>query len=129
VALKCLPAALGDSDYVKHYVSQVRAGRERLEQEYRALGIPYWPSLANFVLARFGTLEGAPPKPGVGLAGPSAFVQAMRMRGILVRDRSRDYGCEGCVRITLGTTEHTDRLLKVLRETLEEIGMTEAISR
>jgi histidinol-phosphate/aromatic aminotransferase/cobyric acid decarboxylase-like protein len=33
------------------------------------------------------------------------------------------------VRITLGTTEHTDRLLKVLRETLEEIGMTEAISR
>ena len=26
----------------------------------------------------------------------------MRARGILVRDRSRDYGCEGCVRVTLG---------------------------
>ena len=28
----------------------------------------------------------------------------MRQRGILVRDRSADPGCEGCVRITIGTT-------------------------
>lgn len=116
VALKCLPAALEDSDYVQQYVSQVRAGRERLQQEYRTVGIPFWSSQANFVLARFGEFG-------------SAFIKAMRKRGILVRDRSRDYGCAGCVRITLGPTEHTDRLLKALRETLEEIGMTEAISR
>jgi histidinol-phosphate aminotransferase len=50
----------------------------------------------------------------------------MRTRGILVRDRSRDYGCEGCVRITLGTSEHTTQLLAALREVLEEIGATEA---
>jgi histidinol-phosphate aminotransferase len=116
VALKCLPTALSDSNFIEQYVSQVRAGRERLEQEYRALGIPYWPSHANFVLAQFAGAK-------------SAFISAMRRRGILVRDRSRDYGCQGCVRITLGTTEHTDRLLTALRETLEEIGMTEAISR
>jgi histidinol-phosphate aminotransferase len=129
VALKCLPAALSDAKYVEQYVNQVRAGRERLQQEYRALGIPHWPSQANFVLARFGNFESAPPKPDVGLGGPAAFIKAMRKRGILVRDRSRDYGCEGCVRITLGTAEHTDRLLAALRETLEEIGMTEAIPR
>jgi len=35
----------------------------------------------------------------------------MRQRGILVRDRSSDHGCEGCVRITLGPRAHTDRLL------------------
>ncbi len=116
VALKCLPVALSDSDYIEKYVTQVRTGRERLEQEYRALGIPYWPSQANFVLAQFGQCSGA-------------FVQAMRKRGILVRDRSRDYGCQGCVRITLGTTEQTDRLLTALRETLEELGLTEALSR
>ena len=28
----------------------------------------------------------------------------MRQRGILVRDRSADPGCDGCVRITFGTT-------------------------
>jgi len=47
----------------------------------------------------------------------------MRDRGILVRDRSRDPGCEGCVRITLGSLEQTDRLLAVLREVLAKIGV------
>jgi histidinol-phosphate aminotransferase len=46
----------------------------------------------------------------------------MRERGILVRDRSRDYGCQGCVRITLGSADHTGRLLGVMRETLDAIG-------
>jgi len=50
------------------------------------------------------------------------FIAAMRERGILVRDRSRDLSCEGCVRITLGSTEQTERLLQALRETLLEIG-------
>jgi histidinol-phosphate aminotransferase len=116
VALKCLPAALSDSDYVQRYVSQVCAGRARLQQEYRALGIPFWPSHANFVLAQFGSSK-------------IAFIQAMRARGILVRDRSRDYGCDGCVRITLGTTEHTDRLITALRQSLEEIRVKEAVTR
>jgi histidinol-phosphate aminotransferase len=53
----------------------------------------------------------------------------MRTRGILVRDRSADYGCEGCVRITLGTVEQTDRLLRALRETFMEIGVKEAIAK
>jgi histidinol-phosphate aminotransferase len=53
----------------------------------------------------------------------------MRTRGILVRDRSRDYGCEGCVRITLGTTEQTARLVRALRETLAEIGAKEVTTK
>ena len=56
----------------------------------------------------------------------SAFIQSMRTRGILVRDRSRDHGCEGCVRITLGTAEHTKRLLQALRETLTELQAKKA---
>ncbi len=52
-----------------------------------------------------------------------AFIRAMREHGILVRDRSRDPGCEGCVRITLGSREQTDRLLYVLRDVLQEIGV------
>jgi histidinol-phosphate aminotransferase len=113
VALACLPTALADHNYIQQYVDQVREGRAQLQDEYRNCGIPYWPSEANFVLAQFGPLK-------------SAFVQGMRMRGILVRDRSRDYGCDGCVRITIGTREHTTRLLAALREVLEEIGAIEA---
>jgi histidinol-phosphate aminotransferase len=59
----------------------------------------------------------------------SAFVARMRERGILVRDRSRDPGCEGCVRITLGTLEQTERLLAILRETLLEIGAVRQVVR
>ena len=109
VALACLPTALADGDYVRNYVDQVRQGREDLQRALRNWRVPYWPSEANFVLASFGELK-------------TPFMESMRTRGILVRDRSRDHGCAGCVRITLGTSEQTARLLKALDETLEEIG-------
>jgi len=44
------------------------------------------------------------------------FVRAMRERGILVRDRSRDPGCDGCVRISVGSNAQTERLIVALRE-------------
>jgi histidinol-phosphate aminotransferase len=116
IALACLPTALADQDFVSQYVGQVRQGRDQLQREFAQWGIRYWPSQANFVLASFGPLK-------------TALIQSMRARCILVRDRSRDYGCEGCVRITLGTAEQTARLLRALRETLAEIGMKEATAK
>jgi histidinol-phosphate aminotransferase len=115
VALACLPKALRDQDYIELYVGEVRESRVRLEQALSAHEIPFWPSQANFVLAR------------VGAAG--AFVESMRRRGILVRDRSGDQGCEGCVRITLGPRAHADRLLTALQETCEELGIAQGASR
>jgi histidinol-phosphate aminotransferase len=115
-ALACLPTALADHDYIREYVGQVRLGRDELQRRLREWGIRYWPSNANFVLASFGPLK-------------TALIKSMRSRGILLRDRSRDYGCEGCVRITIGTTEQTDRLLRTLRETLAEIGVNEVTTK
>jgi histidinol-phosphate aminotransferase len=109
-ALACLPVALADQEYVARYVDEVRAGRERLQNTLRELGLRYWPSQANFVLVDLGPQH-------------RAFVQAMRDRGILVRDRSSDPGCDGCVRITVGSVEHTDKLLLAIAETLAEIGL------
>jgi histidinol-phosphate aminotransferase len=116
VALACLATALSDQEYVEQYIDQVRRGRKLLEQEFGRWGIPYWPSQANFVLANFGPLN-------------AAFIRSMRMRGILVRDRSRDYGCEGCVRITIGNPEQTTQLMRRLREALAEIGVEEVLAR
>jgi histidinol-phosphate aminotransferase len=101
VALACLPTALKDQDFVQRYVAEVQSGRERLQAALRALGVGYWPSRANFVLAYFGS-------------NAQQFVGAMASRGILVRDRSSDPGCAGCVRITVGTVEQTDRLIATL---------------
>ncbi len=117
-ALASLPTALADQDYIQRYVRDVKESRARLEHALDAGGIRFWRSEANFVLMRIGSTESA-----------AAFVEQMRRRGILVRDRSADYGCEGCVRITLGPREHADRLLVALQETLDELGAVQGASR
>ena len=114
-ALACLPEALADREYVSDYVQSVRRGRQRLQEELAALGIRCWPSQANFVLCRFGERR-------------EAFVTAMRRRAILVRDRNSDPGCEGCVRITVGSDDQTDRLLAALRDCVAEIGRAREVT-
>ncbi|MGB8771546.1 MAG: histidinol-phosphate transaminase [Candidatus Korobacteraceae bacterium] len=110
VALAVLPVALADSDHVGRYVSRVKRGRERVAAELSALGLYSWPSQANFLLVRIG-------------AKHREFVLAMRQRGILVRDRSTDPGCEGCVRITIGTDAQTARFIAALREITSELKL------
>jgi histidinol-phosphate aminotransferase len=109
VALACVPEALADEGYVRTYVSEVIDGRAQLERMLADGGIHFWPSQANFVLARIGSTQ----------QDATVFVEHMRRRGILVRDRSSDPGCLGCVRITLGSREQTDRLLSALQEVLQ----------
>ncbi|MFP5227682.1 MAG: pyridoxal phosphate-dependent aminotransferase, partial [Acidobacteriota bacterium] len=108
VALACLTAALDDEDYLRWYVDEVLTSRPLFESALQRLGVPYWPSRANFVLADIGAKHGA-------------FVTAMRAKGVLVRDRSSDPGCDGCVRITLGTREQTQQGIAALEESLAEI--------
>jgi histidinol-phosphate aminotransferase len=111
LALACLPAALEDEAYLQWYVGEVLEGREIFTSALKQLSVPYWPSEANFVLVKIG-------------AKHREFVVAMRRQNILVRDRSNDPGCNGCVRITIGTLEHTRCAMKALQESLAEIGWT-----
>jgi histidinol-phosphate aminotransferase len=104
-AAAALPAALGDTEYYEWYLSEVRASKQILAGTLERLGVPFWPSAANFVLARFG---GEARKAADGLAA----------RGIFVRDRSRDPGCAGCLRITTGVVEHTRACAAALEEVL-----------
>jgi histidinol-phosphate aminotransferase len=116
VALACLPEALSDEAYVTNYVAQCLQGRRELERELAAWNVKHWPSRANFILMHLG--ENCIP-----------FVTRMRARGILVRDRSADYGCKDCVRITVGIQEHNQRMLSALREIFVELGMREQVTR
>jgi histidinol-phosphate aminotransferase len=109
VALDCLPVALADEEYVAWYSEQVRVGRERVMNGLRELGVPFFPSHANFVLMNIG------PK-------HKELVQAMRANGVLLRDRSTDPGCDGFVRITIGVEEHVTRGLAALKISLHVIG-------
>jgi histidinol-phosphate aminotransferase len=109
VALDCLPVALADEKYVAWYVEQVRVGRERMMEGLVGLGVPFFPSEANFVLMNIGSKH-------------KELVAAMRMHGVLLRDRSADPGCAGFVRITIGVEEHVTRGLEALKAALSEIG-------
>ena len=109
IALDCLPAALADDAYLAWYTGQVKSGRERMMAGLDALGVPYFPSEANFVLMNIG-------------AQHRELVAAARARGVLLRDRSADPGCDGFVRITIGIEEHVTRGLAALKDALEEIS-------
>jgi len=109
VALDCLAAAVADEAYLAWYVEQVRMGRDRMMSGLTELGVPYFPSAANFVLMKIG------PK-------HKELLATMRRHGVLLRDRSTDPGCDGFVRITIGVEEHVTRGLAALKASLEEIG-------
>jgi histidinol-phosphate aminotransferase len=109
-ALAVLPEALQDQEYVNRYVAQVLSNRKRLQQELGNLGLHHWPSHANFVLVRIGSAH-------------AEFVRALRDRGILVRNRHTDPGCEGCVRLTVGSDGHTETLITALRDVVEQLGL------
>jgi len=109
VALDCLPVALEDGAYIAWYAEQVRVGLARTVERLRALNVEFFSSHANFVLMKIG------PK-------HAELVKAMRARGVLLRDRSADPGCDGYVRITIGVEEHVTRGLQSLEESLAEIG-------
>lgn len=119
VALACIPDALADQQYVQEYVAEVLEGRQRLEKALADSGIEYWPSHGNFVLLRVGRSK----------AEAAAFVEQMWHRGILIRDRSADEGCEGCVRLTLGRRKQVDRLLQALPPLLDQIAAAQGASR
>ncbi len=109
VALDCLSVAIEDEAYLAWYVDQVKTGRERMMAGLAELGVPYFPSEANFVLMKIG-------------AKHQELVAAMRKHGVLLRDRSSDPGCDGYVRITIGVEDHVTRGLAALRASLDEIG-------
>jgi histidinol-phosphate aminotransferase len=115
VALACLPVAISDQQFVANYLRQVFDGRSQLQSLCGELGLRFWPSYTNFVLVEVG------PK-------HHEFITAMQRQGINLRDRSNDPGCEGCVRITIGTAEQNVILFEAIKSVLIDLGLTKKVS-
>ena len=104
-AIAALRAALDDRAYVERYLDEVRQSKQLVYETCERLGLAYWKSAGNFVLIRTG-------------ARTPSIVEETAARGIYLRDRSNEPGCEGCLRITAGLVGHTRRGLAVLEEVL-----------
>ena len=111
LALACLPPAIEDAAYLNWYVAEVLAARTEFEAALDEAKIRRWPSHANFVLVEIGSQH-------------KEFVRTMSAAGVLVRDRSADPGCDGCVRITIGTREQMQQAIPALHRAITELGIS-----
>ncbi|TDG36360.1 histidinol-phosphate transaminase [Pedobacter changchengzhani] len=94
--------ALKNIDQVNAWIKASVAERDRLSIALNDLNIvtKVYPSDANFIL--------------VEVNDPSKIYTNLVEEGIIVRDRSKVTLCEGCLRITVGTEEENEKLLRAL---------------
>ncbi|KAJ5627806.1 Aminotransferaseclass I/classII [Penicillium lividum] len=101
---------------MRQYRAQIVAQRDRLLRE-----LPQIPGVgrflggndANFLLVEI--LDNGKPSNVAALAAYEALAEK---RGVVVRFRGKEYGCEGCIRITVGTETEVTRFLQELRVVL-----------
>ena len=104
-ALAAAEAAINDRAFLARTLREARHGRAELEKGLARLGVKLFPTAGNFVLVHFGKRA-------------KEIVAGLERKGILLRDRSSDFGGEGYVRITFGTLPQTRRLLRELERIL-----------
>ena len=97
-------AALADEAHRAETKRLTDEGRKYLEGECTALGLPFVPSVANFVLVRVGDGK--------------AFFKALLRKGVIVRALS-GYNLPEWIRISIGTMEQNRQCIAALREVLQ----------
>lgn len=85
-------------------VEMIRRERRRVAEALAAAACieRVYPSQANFLLVR--------------TADADRLYEALIRAGVIVRNRTRVAGCEGCLRITIGTLEENDRMLNTVND-------------
>ena len=98
-------AALGNAFQLPAMRAELLRGSEWLGQQLPQLPIVehIFPSDANFLLVRFKV-------------DATAVYDALSSRGIVVRNRTSQPGCAGCLRLTVGTAAENTQLVQALAE-------------
>ncbi|HOX04309.1 MAG TPA: histidinol-phosphate transaminase [Candidatus Paceibacterota bacterium] len=99
-------AALDDREHLERTRANNAAGMRAYEQAFRAAGMAWVPSAANFILVRVGD-------------GQRVF-ERMQERGVIVRPMG-GYRLPEWVRITVGTPAENERCIAALLEVMASI--------
>ncbi|KAJ5082331.1 hypothetical protein N7532_011374 [Penicillium argentinense] len=102
---------------MRTYRDQIIAQRNRLLRE-----LPQIPGVgrflggsdANFLLVEMLDVEGRPSN----VTALATYEAMAEKRGVVVRFRGKEHGCEGCLRITVGTEAEVTKFLQELRVVL-----------
>ena len=97
IAQAAAVAALDDQGFRSACIAGNRTGMRRLEKGFTDLGLEWVPSQANFMLVKVGNASGV--------------FDALQRRGVIVRPVA-SYGLPEWLRVTVGTPEQNERLLK-----------------
>jgi histidinol-phosphate aminotransferase len=97
---------LRETDRKDREVFELKSERSRVAIALNELsGIErVYPSGGNFLLVK--------------MSDPRRIFECLQSKGIIVRDRSSERGCAGCLRITIGSPDENVALLDTLREVL-----------
>ena len=108
-------AALADVPKLTEMRADLLASRTWLAGQLPHLAFveQVFPSDANFLLVRFA-------------ADATSVYEALRSRGIVVRNRTTQPGCAGCLRLTVGTAHENAQLLAALTEIGAAMGVEES---
>lgn len=107
-ALVGAEAALGDAQQIARATQLVTEGMRQIETGLRDTGVKLYPSAGNFLLADVGT------------SGHAVYEGLLR-KGVIVRPVA-GYGLPRCVRITIGTAVHNEKLIAALSAVMHETG-------
>ncbi len=101
-------AALEKKDEVSRGIEEIQKARSVLSTTLENISYVerVYPSAANFLLVK--------------VSDATRLYEELKQRGIIIRNRTHEPGCEECVRITVGSQEENNRLLEAMAS-LEEI--------
>jgi len=104
LAQKAGKVALRDQAYQKETIAVIKEEKQFLEQGFAAMGVEYVPSAVNYYLLK--------------LVNARKIIDALRKKGILIRDCSNFPGLDGSyVRVAVRSREENTALLKGLTTT------------
>ncbi len=106
LGLAAAEGALKDKAFVARARKINRQGLEYWEKALKKLGVPYWKSQGNFLLADV--------QAGFGASGPEVY-QACLRKGVIFRPVA-NYGMSHALRISVGTPAENAFAVRVLRE-------------
>jgi len=100
--------ALSSNEFIDSKTKLILLEREKLETELAEFSfvIRIFPSQANFLLVR--------------VADAAELYAYLKLRGIIVRNRSKEAKCESCLRITVGTPQENNQLINALKQYSDE---------
>ena len=106
LGLVAATAALSDRAFVARSRLLNRQGLKFWEKELESMGIPFWKSQGNFLLADVHQ--------GLGKTGGEVYLSCLK-RGVIFRPVA-NYGLLGALRISVGTPEENRLAARALRE-------------